>query len=153
MHNPIDPNTLGYLISDSARLLRALFERRIADAGLGLTPGEARTLIHVAAANGSRQMDIAYRMGVEPMTVCVFLDKLQGRDLIDRQPDPSDRRAKRILLTERSEHMLEALRQELDPLMALATQGMSDEMRTTLLQAMGVMRDNLQRADRLSRDT
>ncbi|MCJ9753492.1 MarR family transcriptional regulator, partial [Neorhizobium sp. BETTINA12A] len=34
-------DSLGFLIADSARLLRAAFERRIAEAGLGLTPGEA----------------------------------------------------------------------------------------------------------------
>ncbi|RYE59221.1 MAG: hypothetical protein EOP17_23595, partial [Rhizobiaceae bacterium] len=74
-HRPETPGlvaqgeTLGFLIADAARLLRTAFERRIAQAGLGLTAGEARALIHIAQVDGSRQLDIASRMGVEPMTL------------------------------------------------------------------------------------
>ena len=72
MHKATD--NLGFLIVDSARLLRAAFERRITQAGLGLTPGEARALMNIASIDGSRQLDIATRMGVEPMTLCAYLD-------------------------------------------------------------------------------
>src|ERR1700754_3999544 len=109
MSSAIDTDTLAFLVSDCARLMRAAFERRILSAGLELTAGEARTLIQVAAVNGSRQLDIAARMGLEPMTVSAFLDKLQARGLIERQPDPADRRAKRIVLSEAAEEMITAI--------------------------------------------
>src|ERR1700761_2375244 len=109
----IDTDSLNFLVSDCARLMRAAFERRILSAGLELTTGEARTLIQVASVHGSRQLDIANRMGLEPMTVSVFLDKLQARGLVERQPDPLDRRAKRIMLTDAADDMLRAISVEI----------------------------------------
>ena len=94
-----DPDSLGFVLIDVSRMLRGAFERRIAVAGLGLTPGEARTLVHVAALEGSRQQDIAQRMGVEPMTLSSYLDRLQSMGFIERRPDPADRRAKQIFTT------------------------------------------------------
>lgn len=144
----INADALGFLLTDSARLLRAAFEKRIADAGLNITPGEARTLIQVAAVHGSRQLDIAQRMGVEPMTVCTFLDKLQAEGLIERQQDPADRRAKKIVLTPRSGAMLKAIDTEIEGLIAEATQGMSTEALAAMEAGLNQLRENLQKAVR-----
>ena len=94
-----DPDALGFVLIDVARLLRSAFERRIAIAGLGLTPGEARTLVRISTLEGSRQLDIAQRMGIEPMTLSTYLDRLQSLGFIERRPDPADRRAKLIFTT------------------------------------------------------
>ena len=94
-----DPDALGFVLIDVARLLRSAFERRIAIAGLGLTPGEARTLVRISTLEGSRQLDIAQRMGIEPMTLSTYLDRLQSLGYIERRPDPADRRAKLIFTT------------------------------------------------------
>ena len=138
----MDP--LGFLIVDSARLLRAAFERRIAEAGLGLTPGEARVLMSIAAADGSRQLDIATRMGIEPMTVCSYLDKLQERGLIERQQCSSDRRAKRINLTPASDEMICAIRKELNIILTQATDGLSSEENRVLRDTLAVFNARLQ---------
>jgi MarR family transcriptional regulator, transcriptional regulator for hemolysin len=64
----------------------------------GLTAGEARTLAYVALYPASRQTALAAQMNVEPMTLVTFLDRLESRSLIARQPDPTDRRAKIVQL-------------------------------------------------------
>lgn len=143
MTNQVDPNSLGFFITDSARLIRALFERRIADSALGLTAGEARTLLHVESINGSRQLDIANRMGIEPMTVCTFLDRLQAVELIERLPDPNDRRAKNVYLTEKSRPIVAAIRKEIGAVMDQATMGLSETERDALKRAMAMVRTNL----------
>jgi DNA-binding MarR family transcriptional regulator len=139
-------DTLGFLIVDSARLLRTAFERRIAQAGLGLTPGEARALINIATIDGSRQLDIAARMGVEPMTLCAYLDKLQALGLIERQQCSVDRRAKRINLTKTSDEMIGSIRNELNVILAQATEGISEENNRVLREALAVFNANLQAA-------
>jgi len=139
-------DSLGFLIVDSARLLRAAFERRIAQAGLGLTPGEARALITVAAIDGSRQLDIAARMGVEPMTLCAYLDKLEALGLIERQQCSADRRAKRVNLTATSDEMIGSIRKELNAILAQATEGLSEENNRILREALAVFNANLQAA-------
>ncbi len=137
-------DNLGFLIVDSARQLRAAFERRITQAGLGLTPGEARALLNIASAGGSRQLDIASRMGVEPMTLCAYLDKLQALGLIERQQCSADRRAKRINLTSASEDMIASIRKELNFIVAQATEGLNDEQNRVLRESLTLLNTNLQ---------
>ncbi|MDQ0137344.1 DNA-binding MarR family transcriptional regulator [Neorhizobium galegae] len=135
---------LGSLIIDSARLLRAAFERRIAQAGLELTPGEALALINIADLDGSRQLDIAARMGVEPMTLCAYLDKLEALGLVERQQCSADRRAKRIKLTETSGEMIGSIRNELNVILTQATEGLSEENNRILREALVLVNANLQ---------
>lgn len=121
-----DPDALGFVLIDVARMLRSAFERRIATAGLGLTPGEARALVHVAALEGSRQLDIAQRMGIEPMTLSTYLDRLQSLGFIERRPDPADRRAKLIFTTPAADDVITNIRIEQIDLMQLVTSGIGE---------------------------
>ena len=107
MRRQTDPNTFGFLMTDVARLFRAEFDRRVGEAGIGLTPGEGRTLTHAARAGVVRQTVLAERMGIEAMTLSGFLDRLEARGLIERRPDPTDRRAKLVALTDEADGVLE----------------------------------------------
>lgn len=136
--------SLAFLLNSSTRFLNSAFERRIADAGLGLTPGEARALLTVAAIDGSKQADIAARIGLEPMTVCTYLDKLEQLQLVERRPNPDDRRSKCIYLTQTSENLLVAVRVEVDGLIAQATEGLSPGDRDRFHALLTVVQKNLQ---------
>lgn len=104
-----DSETLGFLVADVSRLLRAEFDRRTSSAGLGLTPGEARILVNAARAGPVRQAALAERVGIEAMTLSSYLDRLEARGLIARAPDPADRRAKLVHLTDAAEPVLEGI--------------------------------------------
>src|SRR5690606_27705635 len=106
----IDPHSFGFLLADLARLNRAEFDRRIAGSGLGITAAEARTLFHVAHAGSERQNMIAERMGVEAMTVSGLIDRLEARGLVMREPDPTDRRAKLVRISDAAKAVLTATR-------------------------------------------
>ncbi|MCV0394578.1 MAG: MarR family transcriptional regulator [Rhizobiaceae bacterium] len=99
MMNTLDHESLGFLVADVSRLIRAEIDRRITEAGLGLTPGEGRALGHAARAGEVRQSALAERMGVEAMTMSTYVDRLQARGLVERVSDPTDRRAKLVRLT------------------------------------------------------
>ncbi|WP_244439793.1 hypothetical protein [Nitratireductor aquibiodomus] len=43
MTHSVNPDSFGFLVADIHRLIRGTMDRAIADAGLGVTPGEART--------------------------------------------------------------------------------------------------------------
>ncbi|MGB3502844.1 MAG: MarR family transcriptional regulator [Mesorhizobium sp.] len=105
-----DPNSFGFLLTDTSRLYRAEFDRRVTEAGIGVTPGEARTLVQAARAGMVRQSVLAERMGVEAMTVSGYLDRLEANSLIERLPDPSDRRAKLVALTDKANDALARIR-------------------------------------------
>ena len=99
--------TIGLLLVDAARLLRLRIDRALEGAGLGLTAGEARTLAYVSLSPASRQTALAAQMNVEPMTLVAFLDKLESRGLVAREPDPTDRRAKIVQLAPDAQPTLE----------------------------------------------
>jgi MarR family transcriptional regulator, transcriptional regulator for hemolysin len=107
MHTKSFEETIGLLLMDGARLLRLQIDRALEGAGLGLTSGEARTLAYVSLYPASRQTTLAAQMNVEPMTLVTFLDKLESRGLVAREPDPADRRAKIIQLAPDAQPTLE----------------------------------------------
>jgi DNA-binding MarR family transcriptional regulator len=90
---------LGFLVFDIARLLQRNLDARFAEAGMPVTVGEARTLLRIVREGALRQAALAERMHIEPMTLVGFLDRLEARGLIRRDPDPTDRRAKLVTTT------------------------------------------------------
>jgi len=138
-----DSDSLGFVILDVARMLRSAFERRIATAGLGLTPGEARALVRISAMEGSRQHDIAQRMSIEPMTLSTYLDRLQSLGFVERRPDPSDRRAKLIYTTPAADDLLSGIRFEQIELMQHVTGGFCEEELEQMRERMARLRANL----------
>lgn len=127
MSSRFDTDTFGFLITDLSRLIKADLDRRIVDEGIGVTPGEARTLLHAARAGAVRQNVLAERMGLEPMTLSTYLDRLEERGLVRRVPDPTDRRAKLVYLTPDAGAALEAIRRVARDIRARARGGMSEE--------------------------
>ena len=139
----ISGNALGFLLTDVSRLFRQQFERTVGENGLGLTAGEIRALGHVIRYRGSRQAALAERMGVEPMTLSAYLDRLEARGLIRRSADPTDRRAKLIEPTEAGEATID----ELDPLFGMVldfmTRGLPAADIEILRRSLQAMRANL----------
>lgn len=143
MSSSIDTESFGFLIGDLSRLIRSEFDRRIGEAGLGITAGEARMLAHVARTGPSRQTAVAERMGVEAMTVTGFLDRLEGQGLVERATDPSDRRAKIVSLTARAAEVLAGIRSVADSIRSDAAADMDDAEWARLRELVIRARENL----------
>jgi DNA-binding MarR family transcriptional regulator len=135
--------TIGFLIVDAARLFRQSFERAIAAGDLELTVGEARTLHHVARLHGVRQSVLAERMNIEPMTLVNFLDRLESRGWIRREPDPSDRRAKIVRTTAAADSVVARVDRLAATLRARACLGLSDADVAAVRRGLEAMRHNL----------
>ncbi|SDT56508.1 DNA-binding transcriptional regulator, MarR family [Streptomyces sp. TLI_053] len=72
----------------------------------GITPGQGRALRTLAHAPGCelpdramRLSDLADRLHIAPRSATTVVDALEEAGLVERTPDPADRRAVRILLT------------------------------------------------------
>lgn len=136
-------NAIGFLLTDTARLFRQFFEKTVTQNGFGLTPGEVRALGNAMRFSGSRQAILAERMGIEPMTLSAYLDRLETQGLIERSVDPTDRRAKIVRPTAAATEIM----QQLDPLFETvyvqATKGLSEEQIDAMSQCLAVIRANL----------
>jgi DNA-binding MarR family transcriptional regulator len=80
----------------SARLRRSSAERL---APLGLTHAQARLLCTIAAAERPPRMsDIAAGLGIVPRSATTTVEALEAAGLVDRRPDPDDRRSVLVVL-------------------------------------------------------
>ncbi|MBK8456241.1 MAG: winged helix-turn-helix transcriptional regulator [Phyllobacteriaceae bacterium] len=148
MARGIDPDSFGFLVNDVARLVRAALDRRIAVSGLGLTPGEARVLAHAARLGPVRQSALAESALIEPMTLSTYVDGLAGKALVERAPDPVDRRARLVRLTPKADATLDqvgAIAAEIRLQAASDIDAADWELLKDLLKA---VRKNLEKLDR-----
>ncbi|MCD2473170.1 MarR family transcriptional regulator [Jiella sp. MQZ9-1] len=136
-------NSLGFLLVDTARLFRQEFERAVVEAGLSLTPGELRALAYVARYEGSRQAVLADRMGVEPMTMSAYLDRLEGRGLVQRTTDRNDRRAKVVNTTEAAVSVFEETKPVATAVYERLVSGFNEQEREIVHDLLTRVRQNL----------
>lgn len=139
----IDPDSLGFLISDMARLMRATFEREIERANVPITTSEARVLVHMARCGATRQHVLAENLGLTPMSVTGFLDTLEKAGLVARAPDPADRRAKIVTLTDAAQELLDRIAIAGRQVRTLAQAGLSDDQVVAFKSAALAIRANL----------
>ena len=137
--------TFGFLLHDTARLLRRDFERR--SKGTGLTRAQWAVLAYVARNEGSNQASLADMLEIEPITLVRLLDKLEAAGLVERRPDPSDRRVRRLHLTEATGPLLTQLQGLASETREAALVGLSDSERQQLTDLLMKVRGNLSGRD------
>jgi DNA-binding MarR family transcriptional regulator len=89
---------------------------KAAHAAVADLPGGPRGYqILSAAAQGTvaSQLALAQHLGVDRTVMTYLLDDLEAAELIERRPDPADRRARRILATQRGLELLTTLNDRL----------------------------------------
>ncbi|MBI6628539.1 MarR family winged helix-turn-helix transcriptional regulator [Pontibaca salina] len=138
----IDPESPSFLLLDISRMTRAEFERRVTAAQLGITPGEARTLATMARSGPIRQNCLADLSAQSRMSVTVFLDRLEAAGLIRRSPDPDDRRAKLVEVTEAATPLLRALKSIGDEVRAVMRGEMTDAQWHQFREFLRIVRNN-----------
>lgn len=134
-------DTIGFLLNDAARLMRKDFERRTRS--LGLTRAQWQTLFHLARNEGCNQATLADLLDVEPITLARTIDRLELSGLVERRPDPGDRRARLLFLGERAHPLLEELRALGAETREIALAGIGEDERTLLMTLLTKMRANL----------
>jgi MarR family transcriptional regulator for hemolysin len=102
---PVDPDrSFGFLAHDVARLYGRRFDRN--GRRLGLTRAQCRTLGYLARNEGINQAGLADLLEIRPMTLVRQIDRMQEAGWIERRPDPTDRRARRLFLTDKARPVL-----------------------------------------------
>ena len=96
--------SFGFLVTDVARL----FGRRFSHHGkrLGLTRAQCRTLGYLARNEGINQAGLADVLEIRPMTLVRQIDRMEDSGWIERRPNPADRRARRLYLTDKARPIL-----------------------------------------------
>ncbi|RLP97452.1 MarR family winged helix-turn-helix transcriptional regulator [Micromonospora sp. CV4] len=75
-----------------------------------VTPSQSRALGVLARHGESRPGTIAEHLRIAPRSATEVIDDLQARGLVERRPDPADRRATLVALTEEGNRVSAAIR-------------------------------------------
>jgi MarR family transcriptional regulator for hemolysin len=148
--------SIGFLIVDVARMLRRDFNRRVQH--LGLTEAQWRTLTGLERNQGANQVTLAELLEIQPITLARIIDRLVASGLVERRPQPGDRRAFRVFLTERARPLMATLHEIGAETKALAMAGLSIEDLALMQSGLETMRSNLAspaaatRAERLEKN-
>lgn len=80
-------------------------------------PGGHRGYLVLAAACAAEetQLALANKLGVDRTVMTYLLDDLERAGLIERRPDPADRRARRVVVTDSGRAMMADLQGQLAP--------------------------------------
>lgn len=133
--------SLGYLLTDVSRHMRRVFRARLR--GSSLTQAQGRALVYVARHEGIRQVGLAELLEVRPITLARLLDQLAEAGLIERRPDPADRRAYQVFLTPAAAPHLAAIERVSVAIHAEAMRDLDEEQVAAAMAALRKMRDNL----------
>lgn len=140
-NNSSQPMSLGFLINDVARLFRRNFNRQVQQ--LGLTQSQWQILAHLSRNEGMRQIQLAETLELQPISVARLIDRMQTAGWVERKPDPNDRRAFQLYLTEKATPILEQMRKHSAQIHTEALENISAEQEQNILQLLTRIKTNL----------
>ncbi|MEO9634009.1 MAG: MarR family transcriptional regulator [Parasphingorhabdus sp.] len=100
-------DNIGFLIGDISRLIRRTFDKRAK--AIGVTRPQWRVLTWLKRHEGINQSALADMLELDAMTLCRMVDRLQAAEMVERRPDPKDRRAWQLFLTANGTALTEQL--------------------------------------------
>jgi len=134
--------TITLELYEMFRTMRRIFDGRAR--ALGFTQGQWRILVHLSSNQGISQAGLADILEMQPISLARVLDRMETNGLIERHPDPKDRRALKLFLTPAAGPMLDVLRDIGDDLRTIATSDLSPAEQETLVHLVGRIRHSLE---------
>jgi len=118
--------------ADLGQSLAALLRRYLEGANEAVSdlPGGPRGFqVLTTSSQGacSNQAAIATRLGIDRTVMTYLVDDLEKNGLVERRPDPADRRARRVLLTPAGEKVLAAATERIRAVEATVLGALSDD--------------------------
>ena len=134
----------GFLLADTARLLRKLIDRRLQP--FGLTRAQWAILAMLASRDGLSQSELADELEIDKSTVGRLIDHIEADGWIERRPMPADRRLWIVHLTERAKPMIGQVKEVILVTRADMLRGLTDEQQRQLGDSLAFVKANLNAA-------
>ena len=132
---------LLFLLHDVARLLRMDADRRAR--AHGMTRAQWGLLIWLERQPGLSQKELAELLEVEPITVARLIDRLEARGMVERRPDPRDRRIWRLHLCPPAHPMLREIACQRADIARMVTAGIDQPSQDAVTEALICMKATL----------
>jgi len=131
-------------IMDVARMLRTYADQRARQ--FGISRAQWVVLVRLDRSEGLKQSELADILDLQPISLTRLLDRLAENGLIERRPDPNDRRANRLYLKPAARPVIEQLTKLGAGMMEEVLDGLDGKANERLLRDLGRMKDNLRAA-------
>ena len=135
----------AFLLNDVARMLRTYADHKAGP--FGITRAQWTVLARLDRFEGLKQSELAEMLDLQPITLTRLLDRLCASGLIERRPDPNDRRANRLYLTAAARPLLERLSDLGEQLMATALAGVDRTAIERMVAELATVKENLRQAN------
>lgn len=133
---------LGFLMHDVSRLRRGVFDDFMKP--VGLTRSQWWILAHLARHDGMIQSDLANVLDIGKAALGGLIDRLEASKFIERRPDESDRRVKRIYLTTKGSQMIVEIKVRSHEMSERILAGLDVDARHKLVDMLSLVKRNLQ---------
>ncbi len=102
-----DTGSPGFLLAQIGHYAATRFAERLSP--VQLTPAEAGILRNLSFSPGLSQQELAGRLGVHPTRLVALIDGLEQRALVERRPNPTDRRPYSLFLASQGTTILQEI--------------------------------------------
>jgi MarR family transcriptional regulator, transcriptional regulator for hemolysin len=92
--------SFGFVLHETARLLSKRYDQRAKS--LGLTRAQIQLLAYLVYHEGINQTGLADLIEIEPISLARLIDRMEQAGWVERRPDPHDRRAWLLYITEKA---------------------------------------------------
>jgi len=146
----IDVDQMVALYRQAGRALRANDPGNWAE---GLTMPQLRLLFFLGRNGPASVGQVAHGLGVAQPSATETLAKLVCKGLVERAPDPTDRRIVRTILSDRGKEMIDRPWETRRALLASALRAASPDERIAIEHGLSLLCKALERAERVERET
>lgn len=132
---------VAWELAETSRMLRRQFNRRAAT--VGATSAQWRAMFRLAREPGMKQVELAERLDVEPITAGRTIDRLEEAGLVERRRDPVDRRVWRLYLTDKADPLIEQLKSVAEDVLVRTMAGIDADEIAGLRNVLQRIRENV----------
>lgn len=100
---------INFVLTKAQQSVQQIFKARLAP--YGVTPGQYAVLACLWNGDGKTARQLADMLFLDGSTMTGILDRIEQKGLIEKQVDPKDRRAMRVMLTDAGRQLEEPLNQ------------------------------------------
>lgn len=129
-----------YRIHEVSRLISLYFDQLVV--AHGITRAQWTAIMHVSQNPGATQTQLADIMQIGRAAAGKMLDRLEEKDWIERRPDPSDNRVRRVYSRNKIDPLHKVIPNAAIKLYDEFYAGLSDEQLDQLHDMLMVMREN-----------
>ncbi|GEO86052.1 MULTISPECIES: MarR family winged helix-turn-helix transcriptional regulator [Alphaproteobacteria] len=119
----------GHLVRRLNQAAVSVFMDEIAKKGYDLTPVQYAALSAIEAKPGMDQATLASHIAYDRVTIGGVVDRLVQKELVQRETNPNDRRARNLHVTEKGTQVLADIRPVVEDVQSILLEGLSRDER------------------------